>query len=121
MGVDLVGLAGSTAGDEFADEGGHPWPPIIFLKKGDSVEVSTVSPCEGFMDVFDEGVLGGFGDVEAQFVVKGALIKVPVLSLRTGKGYGVGVHCGQSVNDKLVRGGGFSDLFSKSGIEHIDV
>ena len=65
MGVDFVGLASSTAHDEFADEGGHPWPPIILLEKGYGVEVSAVSACKGFMYVFHEGVLGWFGDVEA--------------------------------------------------------
>ena len=33
VGVHLVGLASSAAGDEFSDEGGHAWPPIVFLKE----------------------------------------------------------------------------------------
>ena len=31
VGVYFVGLASSAAGDEFADEGGHARPPIVFL------------------------------------------------------------------------------------------
>ena len=42
MSVDLVSLANGTASDEFADEGGHPWPPIIFLEQGDGAEVPAV-------------------------------------------------------------------------------
>ena len=32
VGVDLVGLANSAAGDIFADEGGHAGPPVVFLE-----------------------------------------------------------------------------------------
>ena len=43
------------------------------------MEVSAVGAGEGFVDVFDQRVTGGFRDVEATPVVKGALIEVPVL------------------------------------------
>ena len=69
VGVDLVGLAGGAASNEFSDKGGHPRPPVIFLEKGDSAEVSAMGPGKGFMDVFDQGVTGGFRDIEMQFVV----------------------------------------------------
>ena len=38
------------------------------------------------MNIFNEGVLGGFGNGEAQFVVKGALIKVPIIFLEVREG-----------------------------------
>ena len=66
-------------------------------------------------------MLGWFGDVEAHFVVKGTLIKVPVLGLRMRKRNCVSIHRGKSVNDKLVRRGGFGDFFSEGGIKHIDM
>ena len=39
---------------------------------------------EGFMYVFYQGVVSRFGNIEAQFVIKGALIKVPVGGLGAG-------------------------------------
>ena len=42
VGVNLIGLASSTAGDEFLDKGGHSQPPIVLLEKGDGVEISAV-------------------------------------------------------------------------------
>ena len=42
VGVNLIGLANSAAGDEFADEGGHARPPIVFLEHGDGAEISPV-------------------------------------------------------------------------------
>ena len=91
MGVNLIGLASSAAGDVFVDEGGHSRPPIIFLEKGDGAEVSAMGTCKGFVNIFYKGVLGRFGNVEG-FVIEGALVKIPVFSLRTGKGDSVGVH-----------------------------
>ena len=77
--VHFIGLAGSAAGDESTDESGHSRPPVIFLEKGDGVEISAVGSHEGFMDMFDEGVSGRFRDIEATPVVEGAVVKVPVL------------------------------------------
>ena len=68
------------------------------------------------MDIFDKGVLGQFGDVEARFVVEGTLVKVSVLGLGPRKRHGVCIHSGESVNDELVRGRGFGDFGSKGGI-----
>ena len=83
MGVDFVGLANSTACDEFSDEGGHSWPPIVLLQKRDSADISAVGTSEGLVDAFYEGVSGRFGNVEARFVIKGTLVEVPVLGLRS--------------------------------------
>ena len=80
--VNFIGLAGSAASDEFADEGGHSWPPIILLEKGDGVEVATVSSHERLVEVLHEGVVSRFGDIKACLVVEGALVEVPVLRLR---------------------------------------
>ena len=121
VGVDLIGLASSAASNELADKGGHSWPPIILLEKGDGAEISTMSTHEGFMNIFYEEVSGRFGDVEAQFVIESALIKVPVLGVRMRKGYGVGVHCCKSINDKLVRRGGFRNLIGEGSIEHVNM
>ena len=52
VGIDLIGLARGTAGDEFADEGGHAGPPVVFLEQGDSAEVSAVGAGKGFVKVF---------------------------------------------------------------------
>ena len=84
VGVDFVGLASSAAGDEFADEGGHAGPPIVFLEHRNGAEVSTVGASEGFVNVFDQGVVGRFRYVEATFVIKGALVEVPVLGGGSG-------------------------------------
>ena len=78
MGVYLIGLADGTACDESSDKGGHARPPIVFLEQGDSAEVSSVGAGEGFVDVFDQGMLGGFGDIEATLVGEGAVVEVPV-------------------------------------------
>ena len=121
MGVDLIGLASSAASNELADKGGHSWPPIILLEKGDGAEISAMSTHEGFMNIFYEGVLGRFGDVEAQFVIESALIEVPVLGVRTGKGYGVSIHCCKSIDDKLVRRGGFRNLIGEGSVEHVKI
>ena len=52
IGVNLIGLAGSTASNEFADEGGHAQPPIVLLEHRDGVEVTAVGASKGFMDIF---------------------------------------------------------------------
>ena len=83
-GVYLIGLTGGTACDEFSDKGGHAWPPIILLEQGNGADVSAMGAGEGFVNVFGQGVTGGFGDVEATLVVEGALVKVPVLGGRAG-------------------------------------
>ena len=80
VGVNLVGLACGTAGDEFSDKGGHARPPVVLLEKGNGVEVSAVGPGKRFMDALDEGVSGRFGNVEAALVIKSALVEIPVLS-----------------------------------------
>ena len=64
VGVHFVGLACSTAGDEFVDEGGHSWPPIILLEKRNGVEVSAVGTSERFVKVLHEGVASSLRDVE---------------------------------------------------------
>ena len=63
--VDLIGLTHSTTSNEAANEGGYTGPPVVLLEKGDGVEITTVGTHQRFMDVFDKGVLGRFGDVEA--------------------------------------------------------
>ena len=65
VGVDLVGLTCGTASNEFADEGGHAGPPVVLLEQGDGAEVSAMSTGKGFVDVFDERVSGGLGNVKA--------------------------------------------------------
>ena len=65
MGVYLVGLASSTAGDEFSDKGGHAWPPIVFLQERDGAEISAMGASKGFMDASDKSVACGLRDVEA--------------------------------------------------------
>ena len=79
VGVNLIGLASSTASNEFANKGGHSWPPIVLLEKGYGVEISAVGAHEGFVNIFHEGVSGRFRNVEVRFVVEGALIEIPVL------------------------------------------
>ena len=79
VGVHFVGLAGSTAGDEFSDEGGHAGPPIVPLQEGDCAEVSAMGAGKGFVNVFNEGVTGGFGNVEVASIIKSALVEIPVL------------------------------------------
>ena len=44
VGVHLVGLACSAAGNELVNEGGQSWPPVVLLEKGDSVEITAMSP-----------------------------------------------------------------------------
>ena len=48
------------------------------------MEITTVGTGEGFMYVFYQGVVSRFRNIEAQFVIKGALIKVPVSGLGAG-------------------------------------
>ena len=69
VGIHFVGLASGTAGNEFLDKGSHAWPPIVLLKKGDGVEITTVGAGEGFVDVFDKRVAGRFRDIEAALIV----------------------------------------------------
>ena len=54
------------------------------------------------MDVFDEEVLGRLGNVEVIFVVKGTLVKVPVILLGAGKWDSFGIECHKGINDELV-------------------
>ena len=110
VGVDFVGLARGTAGDEFADEGGHAGPPVVFLEQGNSSEVPPVGTSKGLMNVFYQGMSGGFRDIEVTLVVEGALVEVPVLWRGTGKGNGGCFHGGKRINDKLVGRGRFGDF-----------
>ena len=107
VGVDLIGLACGTASDELADEGGHSRPPIILLEKGDGVEVTAMGTSERLMDVLHEIVAGGFGNVEAQFVIESTMVKVPVVTLRVGEGNSFSIKGSKGINDKLVGRHGF--------------
>ena len=49
MHIRLVGLACGTFGNEFVDKGGHAGPPVILLKKRNSVEIPAMGACQGFM------------------------------------------------------------------------
>ena len=109
VGVHLVGLAHGTASDESADKGSHSWPPVILLKERDGAEVSAVGACQELMDAFDKGVLGGFGDVEVEFVIEGAMVEIPIAWQRVGERNGVHLHGSQSVDDELV--GGWNQQF----------
>ena len=79
MGVDFVGLTRGTARDKSADECGHARPPVVLLEQGKGAEVSAVGTSKGFVDIFDQGVAGGLGDVETTLIVEGALVEIPVL------------------------------------------
>ena len=102
VGVDLIGLACGTAGDELVDEGGHSRPPIILLEKGDGVEVTTMGTSERLVDVLYKVMAGGFRNVEAQFVIESAMVKVPVITLRVGEGNGFGIKGSEGIDDELV-------------------
>ena len=110
VGVHFVGLAGGASGNEFTNEGGHPWPPVVFLEEGDGSEVAAVGTGKKFVNVFYEGVPGGFGDEKAGFVIEGTIVEVPVVGGGTGKRDGGGIHGSECIDDELIRGGGFSDL-----------
>ena len=84
VGVDLIGLTSGTTSDKFLDEGGYTRPPVVLLEQRDGAEISAVGSGKEFMNVFDKGVPGGFGDIEAQFVIEGTLVKVPVIFLGMG-------------------------------------
>ena len=121
VGVDFVGLTDSTTSNEFVDKGGHSWPPIILLEEVNCVEVSTVGPGKGFMDVLNEGVAGGFRNIEVAPVIESAMVEVPVLGVGVGKRNGGGFHGREDVNDKLVERGGFSNFGGQGGVQHINV
>ena len=121
MDVDLVGLTHGASGDESPDEGSHAGPPVVSLEQGDGVEVTAVSSSEGLVDVSNEGVAGGFEDIEAQLVVEGTLVKVPVPWLGVREWYSVCFYGSESVDNKLVTGGEFGDLGGKGSIEHVDL
>ena len=76
---------------------------------------------KGFIYIFDKGMAGRFRDVEAGFIVKGALVKVPIVMLRLGEGYGLSIKGGKGVNDKLVGRCGFQDFLGKCGVKHVDL
>ena len=46
---------------------------------------------EGFMDIFNKGVSCGIGDVEARFVIKRTLVKIPVVPLGPGEWNGFSI------------------------------
>ena len=50
MGVYLGSLAVGTSRDEFAEEGRHPRPPVVFLHAMESSEESLVTPSGRVME-----------------------------------------------------------------------
>ena len=73
------------------------------------------------MDCFNKRVSGRLGNVEAQFVVEGALIKVSIISLEVWKGNSFCIQGGKSINDELVRGGRLGDFSGGHGIKHVNL
>ena len=76
---------------------------------------------KGFVDSSYEVVASGFGNVETTFVVKSAVVEVPVPWGGARERDGVGLHSGESVYDKLVRGSGFSDFGGKGRIQQVNM
>lgn len=66
-------------------------------------------------------MLGRFGDVEAQFVVKCALVKIPVILLGVRDGNSFCVKSGKGIDDELVGWGRLSNLIGELGIKHVDL
>ena len=62
-------LAIDTSRDEFAEEGGHSWPPIVFLHAMESSEEPFMSSSRGVMERFYEIVSSRFRNVEAVFEI----------------------------------------------------
>ena len=73
------------------------------------------------MDSLDKVMSGGIRDIEAAFVVEGAVIEVPVVGGGAGKGNGGCLHGGKGVDDELVGRGGFGDFGGQGSIEHVNV
>jgi len=85
MGVDLVGLARSTASHKLLDKGGKTRPPIVTLNQVNSAEISAMASHWGAVQGANQILVSWFRDVEVSLEVQGALHERPIVARHTRK------------------------------------